>query len=29
MATDVNNVGVAEECGREMTVLTIDNNHTN
>jgi hypothetical protein len=29
MASDVNNVGVAEECGREMTILTIDNNHTN
>ena len=29
LASDVNNVGVAEECGREMTILTIDNNHTN
>ena len=29
MASDANNVGVVEQCGKEMTDVTIDNNHTN
>jgi hypothetical protein len=29
MASDQNNVGVVEECGRELTNLTINNNNSN